>query len=338
MNVNLSMSQKNMYNLKVINPNQDWPYLLMLVGLPGSGKSTYIKNHFNQNLKVHSSDSIREELTGTEDDQSVNSKVFDILHKRVKEDLENGVSCIYDATNISWKRRKAFLESLNKIDCFKVCHVIATPYEVCLRQNKARARIVPEAVIKRMYMNFDIPFYNEGWDDIKIVYNDRDYKHAYGTWGQFLFNTASFDQESKWHSETLGMHCSKCLSYVQHKATELNSLNYAETIIAAALHDCGKPFVKTFKDAKGIDTTFAHYYSHEHVGCYDSLFYGKDEGVDTLLIAALIRWHMILHFFKDWKQATINKYEKEFTSHKYLQEMEFYKALKILHEGDKNAH
>ena len=47
---------------------------------------------------------------------------------------------------------------------------------------------------------------------------------------------------------------------------------------------------------------------------------------------------MVLHFFKDWKQKTIDKYEKEFTEHKFLKEMEFYKALKILHKGDKNAH
>jgi hypothetical protein len=47
---------------------------------------------------------------------------------------------------------------------------------------------------------------------------------------------------------------------------------------------------------------------------------------------------MILHFFKDWKPKTIERYEKEFTSHKWLKEMGFYEALKVLYEGDKNAH
>ena len=77
--------------MKVMNSN-DWPSLLMLVGLPGSGKSTYIKNHFNQNLHVHSSDDIREELSGNVNNQDINKEVFELLHKRVKDDLKNGIS------------------------------------------------------------------------------------------------------------------------------------------------------------------------------------------------------------------------------------------------------
>ena len=88
------------------------PEFLMLVGLPGSGKSTYIKKYFNQNLRVHSSDAIRAELSGDENNQNINAKVFEVLHNRVKEDLRNGISCVYDATNISYKRRKAFLDEL----------------------------------------------------------------------------------------------------------------------------------------------------------------------------------------------------------------------------------
>jgi hypothetical protein len=56
------------------------------------------------------------------------------------------------------------------------------------------------------------------------------------------------------------------------------------------------------------------------------------------MVSALIRWHMVLHFFKNWQQKTIDKYEKEFASHKRLKDIDFYNALKILHEGDKNAH
>jgi predicted kinase len=103
---------------------QEKPDFAMVVGLPGSGKSTFIKNYFNENLHVHSSDVIREELSGDVNNQKINAQVFETLHRRVKDDLKNGISCFYDATNISWKKRKAFLESLNGIDCYKTCYII----------------------------------------------------------------------------------------------------------------------------------------------------------------------------------------------------------------------
>ena len=320
--------------------SSDWPEFLMLVGLPGSGKSTYIKKYFNQNLRVHSSDAIREELSGNINNQDINEEVFELLHKRVKKDLRNGISCVYDATNISWKKRKAFLESLKGIKCWKICHIIATPYEICLEQNRQRDKVVPDSVIKNMYMNFDIPFYNEGWDDIEIWYEKKEYRNAYGSWQQFIYDTIDFNQDSKWHKETLGEHCRKCLDYVRHNDNNLTSLISNELYVAAALHDCGKPFTQTYKDSKGNSSELAHYYNHEHVGCYNALFYNDEsnEYFDELITSALIRWHMILHFFKDWKQKTIDKYTREFTEDDYLKEIEFFKTLQILHKGDKEAH
>lgn len=314
------------------------PKFIMLVGLPGSGKSTYIEKYY-ANTNVHSSDAIREELSGDVNNQDINQQVFELLHKRVKEDLRNGIDTIYDATNISWRRRKAFLAELTKIPCYKCCVLMATPFEVCVDRQYNRDRQVPYQVIERMYKNFDIPWYNEGWDDISVAYTNSRFTYYYGDWSCFMLDHLNFDQESEWHSATLGNHCLKTTQWVQNNTNRLNSYTCAETEIAAALHDCGKPFCKAFKDSKGNDSEFAHYYNHENVGAYNSLFYSKELGTDNLLVAALIRYHMILHFFKGWPQKTIDKYEKEFTSsHHYLEEIDFYTALKVLHEGDSTAH
>lgn len=313
------------------------PDFVMLVGLPGSGKSTLIEKEYT-NYCVHSSDAIREELSGDVNNQDINKQVFEVLHKRVKEDLSNGKNVVYDATNISWKRRKAFLQELSSIPCWKNCVIMATPFEMCVERNKARERTVPYFVIERMYKNFDIPWYNEGWDVIEIAYTNTAVMNHYGDWSRFTQDHFDFNQDSKWHSETLGDHCLKTLLHVQSRQADLREITRCETMIAAALHDCGKPFCKAFKDSKGNDSEFAHYYNHENVGAYNSLFYGKEDGVDSLLVAALIRYHMVFHFFKDWQQKTIDKYVSEFTSTNWLNEIEFYKALQILHEGDKNAH
>jgi len=310
---------------------------VMMVGLPGSGKSTFIERNY-PNYSVHSSDAIREELSGDVNNQNINKQVFELLHKRVKEDLSDGKNVVYDATNISWKRRKAFLQELTNIDCFKRCIIMATPFELCVQRNQERSRVVPYHVLERMYKSFDIPWYNEGWNMIEIAYANAEAMSKYGDWSHFVTDHFDFNQESKWHAETLGDHCLKTLQYVQSREKDLGPAIELETKIAAALHDCGKPFCKAFKDSKGNDSEFAHYYNHENVGAYISLFYGKEEDVDSLTVAALIRYHMTLHFFKDWKQKTIDKYEAEFTSASYLKEIKFYDALKILHEGDKNAH
>ena len=313
------------------------PAFLMVVGLPGSGKSTYIEKYYS-NYHVHSSDAIREELSGDVNNQDINKQVFSTLHKRVKDDLVAGHNVVYDATNISWKRRKAFLQELKNINCHKECVLMATPFELCVQRNNERDRVVPYFVIERMYKNFDIPWYNEGWDSIVIAYANSDAMTQYGDWSRFVIDHLDFAQDSKWHTETLGDHCLKTLQYVETREADLTPGNILETKIAAALHDCGKPFCKAFKDSRGEPSEFAHYYNHENVGAYNSLFYGKEDGVDSLLVAALIRYHMVLHFFKDWKPRTVEKYENEFVEHEYLQLIKFYDALKILHEGDKKAH
>lgn len=83
--------------------------LIMMCGPAASSKSYNAKLLAEKyNAKIFSSDNIREEIYGDVNDQSHNQKVFQILHKRVKEALRNGENAIYDATNLSMKRRKAF--------------------------------------------------------------------------------------------------------------------------------------------------------------------------------------------------------------------------------------
>jgi predicted kinase len=85
----------------------------MLAGIPGSGKSTYaekMKNEY-ENIVVCSSDAIREELTGNVNNQDLNEEVFKVLHRRVKDNLKAGNNVIYDACNISSRRRRHFVQT-----------------------------------------------------------------------------------------------------------------------------------------------------------------------------------------------------------------------------------
>ena len=91
--------------------------MIMMVGIQGSGKSTFAKNM--KDYVVHSSDELRKELFGSVNYQEKNNELFDELHKRIINDLKKGKNVIYDAMNISYKRRILFLEKLNNIACKK---------------------------------------------------------------------------------------------------------------------------------------------------------------------------------------------------------------------------
>lgn len=96
------------------------PTFVMLVGLPGSGKSTLAKDIKDMyHGTIFSSDSIREELTGSEECMDQDREVFQTLHRRIKEYLaehQGTDGCaIYDACNISYKKRMAFLHELKRL-------------------------------------------------------------------------------------------------------------------------------------------------------------------------------------------------------------------------------
>ena len=312
------------------------PKLFVLCGLPASGKSTYAKELANKyDANIHASDSIREELSGDINNQNINDLVFKTLHRRVKDDLANGKNCIYDATNINYKRRMAFLQELNKIPCEKICILMATPYEECLKNNANRERKVPEEVIERMYRHFDVPDIFEGWRDIQIVYAPNS-EGKYGSPYAWIENYNDYNQENTHHCLTLGEHCLKAYNYIKTKSKDKTISFYPNELeMATLLHDCGKPFCKTFTNNKGKATEQAHYYNHERCGAYDSLFYdysNYNSGIIPLYIAILIRLHMMPYFWeKDNNEKMKNKYRNMWG---YI----LYDDIMLLHEADKNAH
>lgn len=303
---------------------------IMLVGLPGSGKSTCAEKLKKEGYMIHSSDAIREELTGDVNSQENNFEVFDILHKRVKEDLKSGHSSVYDATNMSRKRRKAFLDEISKVNCRKICVLFVIPVELCKERNERRERKIPDEVYDRMLKAFFVPAYYEGWDEIRIVTVRRNpYPFVYES-------MIGFSQDNSHHSLDLFDHCFETYKYAHQKNFPF------EVQCAAKYHDCGKMYTKTFIDTKGNETEEAHYYGHENysayiflvnsfTGCDVILSYERGNSNKYLYIAALINWHM--RPYTSWKQS-----EKSLRRDKELIGEKMYEDIMMLHEADVAAH
>ncbi len=303
--------------------------MIMMVGLVGSGKSYMAQELAKEyDATIFSSDGLRVELFGDVNDQKHNQELFTELHQRIKNCLKENRSAIYDATNINYKKRMAFLSELKNIPCKKICVLMATPYKECLKRNVERERKVPQHVIDRMYRSIDIPWYYEGWDEIEVEYGE--YENYFGWPWDWIEEVDSYDQHNSHHALTLGEHCRQTVRNTDVLCAERRPIMSTEIRYAALLHDEGKVFTQTFKNSKGEITEQAHYYNHEHIGSYDSLFY--EIPCNNLYVATLIRWHMQPYFWeKDNNEKLQNKYRK-------LWGEELYKDIMILHEADKNAH
>jgi predicted kinase len=297
------------------------PKFFMMVGLVASGKSTKSKELSKEhNATVFSSDALRAEWYGDENIQGDNTKLFEELHRRIKDCLKDCKNAIYDATNINYKRRMAFLAELANIPCEKICVAMAIPYEECLRRNAERDRKVPEHVITRMYHNFNIPYWYEGWDDINIEYGA--YKGYYGKPVEFVRNYKDYNQHNSHHELTLGEHCLRASLRLDNEAS-------ITTFCATYIHDCGKPETATFTNSKGMTTTECHYYNHQYVSGYKALLFDYSNPLD---VAIIVMWHMQPYFWeKDKNEKLHNKYRK-------LWGEQLYNYIMFLHIADKNAH
>lgn len=297
--------------------------IVMMVGLPGSGKSTYAEKLKEKGYVIHSSDNIREEF-GDINDQSKNNDVFITLHRRIKTDLKDSKNVVFDATNLSRKRRIAFLRELKNIPCEKECILIATPYEMCMAQNIKRDRKVPFEVIFNMLKSFNMPSIYEGFDSVVVHYPSMEWKRYYGNVFDFLNSHIDYDQENSNHSLTLSRHLLKAYYYMCKKQVNMNEL-----YMAAIMHDVGKPWTKSFEDRNGNIDTNAHYYSHHNVGAYISLFIEQTSfDYDKQYVSLLIEHHMRPSM--EWKQHPKTK-RKELN----IFGDDFVKQIELLHEADK---
>jgi predicted kinase len=143
------------------------PRVLILIGLPGSGKSTWAARHRGS---VLSSDMARGLLTGDETDQSANARVFGLLRRILSERLAlRQPLTIIDATNLTRKERKQWLRVVERHGAAAEAVVFDTPVAICKRRNAKRARVVPEEVIDRMAARLRPPAKEEGFHRITSI-------------------------------------------------------------------------------------------------------------------------------------------------------------------------
>lgn len=104
--------------------------LVVLIGPSGSGKSTFARKHF-LSTGILSSDDCRGMLSDDENDQTVTSEAFALLHYIASQRLALGKLTVIDATNVQPESRKPLVELARKHDCLPVAIVLDLPERLC---------------------------------------------------------------------------------------------------------------------------------------------------------------------------------------------------------------
>lgn len=254
--------------------------LFIMIGISGSGKSTRAKeiaDGFDNKISIHSSDSVRKEIYGDENCQKDHNRVFEIMRERTLRDLRKGKHVIYDATNLNRKRRISLIKEIKgKFSDIKVIgELVLLPPEICIKRRAMSDRIVPENVILRQLTQFQVPYYNEGFDIIEEIYcGNKDDLEDY--FSKIYVRALKCQHDNPHHNDSILYHCLK----VEDNMTFSN---------IGLFHDLGKIYVKHF-DSEGI----AHYYNHANVSAYLYLLNKDDKSnCDGVLQEALaIEYHM----------------------------------------------
>lgn len=132
--------------------------LVILVGPPASGKSTWGKKFAEDNKVVYvSTDAIRAEIGSGEGDQNVSAAAFGIARQRVSQALAAGKSAMIDATSVNRKARRDWIN----LGRGHGAYIIAVAFEVTrdelLRRDAQRDRHVGPEVIDRFINKYSRP-------------------------------------------------------------------------------------------------------------------------------------------------------------------------------------
>jgi predicted kinase len=151
------------------------PYAIFLIGLPASGKSTFIKQEKFKNFKVLSSDNILDQIA--KDNNTTYDKIFKdhikIADQQFRQEFQDAIknkeNIIIDRTNLNPKSRQKLLDQIP--DSYEKIAIIfeISEAEQTIRLNKRakeEGKTIPPEVIKNMKQSYVPPSKEEGFSKI----------------------------------------------------------------------------------------------------------------------------------------------------------------------------
>jgi predicted kinase len=141
--------------------------VVLAIGLPGSGKSSWFKRH---NVVPLSTDMVRSLLFDDVREQRFQDLVFSNLRSMLKARLIARRPMNYvDATNLTPQERQHWIKLAKDYNYEVHAVFFDVPLEVCVERHQRRDRVVPEDVMRRMAAKLKPPAFDEGFAKITVV-------------------------------------------------------------------------------------------------------------------------------------------------------------------------
>ncbi len=137
-----------------------WKKVIIVCGLPGTGKDTWIRNNY-PNLPMISLDDIRKELKILPTDKKGQGKVANVALDRAKEYLRKKQAFVWNSTNVTKEMRQKCLSLFEEYGAYTHIVYLETKLSAEFQRNRNRQEFVPEAVIYKLLKKTELPSVKE---------------------------------------------------------------------------------------------------------------------------------------------------------------------------------
>lgn len=151
-----------LYFQKENSPVEYVPYekddfeVILLSGLPGTGKDTFIKQHYSD-IPMISIDAFRRQHKVDPKDKKKNGRMVQLAKEQARIHLRAKQSFVWNATNITQKMRRQMINLFQTYGAKTKLIYLERPYAQLMKQNKNREYVVPEKVVHRMIGKLEVP-------------------------------------------------------------------------------------------------------------------------------------------------------------------------------------